>query len=157
MKGPEGLRFSTQNIGRNAIAKYLPDMIELARIKGRFTGHSAKVSCATQLYEMGYDEQLIKERTGHRSDAMHAYKHTPGKQQVDVSLALYLPSGPALHAFSYLQARVLHLRSIAAQQGRNDRRADKEGEKSASMVDEGTSKLFSSVNLSHCTFNIHLN
>lgn len=50
-----------------------------------FTGHSGKVTTATTLYQIGVDEQLIKERTGHRSDAIRSYKRTGSDQQCMLS------------------------------------------------------------------------
>ncbi len=58
-------------------------------IKGRKTGHSGKVTCATTLYHHNLSDQLIKERTGHRSlEALHKYKRTGSDQQYEVSMAL---------------------------------------------------------------------
>ena len=51
-------------------------------IDGRKTGHSGKVTCATTLYRQNFGDQLIKERTGHRSlEALHKYKRTGSDQQ----------------------------------------------------------------------------
>ena len=44
-----------------------------------------KVSLATQMYEAGFDEQLMQERTGHRSLAVRRYKRTSAEQQKCVS------------------------------------------------------------------------
>lgn len=38
-----------------------------------------------RLYRQGVDEQLIRERTRHRSDAIHAYKQTSSDQQHRIS------------------------------------------------------------------------
>ena len=44
------------------------------------------------LYQQNFSDQLIKERTGHRSlEALHKYKRTGSNQQMQVSMAL-LPS-----------------------------------------------------------------
>ena len=41
---------------------------------------------ATRLYQAGVDEQLIMERTGHRSlDGVRSYKRTSQEQQVTLS------------------------------------------------------------------------
>ena len=82
-------RFAKQAVGRNRLSKLIPDMCKAAGIEGYKTGHSAKVTCATTLFREGFDDQLIKERTGHRSlDALHQYKRTGSNQQQQVSLAL---------------------------------------------------------------------
>eukprot|EP00118_Oscarella_pearsei_P017107 m.168548 g.168548 ORF g.168548 m.168548 type:complete len:283 (+) comp38959_c0_seq4:5169-6017(+) len=86
------LRFSLQNVGVNTLRKFIPTMLDSIGIKGYFTAHSAKVSCATQLYRSGVDEQLIRERTGHRSDAIRQYKRTSAEQQAEVSRLLDPPT-----------------------------------------------------------------
>ena len=54
---------------------------------------ACKVTCATTLYREGFSDQLIKERTGHRSlEALHQYKRTGSQQQQDLSMAL----GPSI-------------------------------------------------------------
>ena len=89
----KGLTFAKQPVGRNKIAKLIPDMCKAAGIEGYKTGHSGKVTCATTLYREGFSDQLIKERTGHRSlEALHQYKRTGSKQQQDLSMAL----GPSI-------------------------------------------------------------
>ena len=85
-------QFSNQCVGRNTLAKLIPNMCKIAGIDGYKTGHSGKVTCATTLYHKGFDDQLIKERTGHRSlEALHKYKRTGSDQQHALSLALGPP------------------------------------------------------------------
>ncbi len=68
---------------------FAASMCKAAGIKGRKTGHSGKVTCATTLYHHNISDQLIKERTGHRSlEALHKYKRTGSDQQYEVSMAL---------------------------------------------------------------------
>ncbi len=46
-------------------------------------------NCATTLYVQDFSDQVIKERTGHRSlEALHKYKRTGPDQQYKVSMAL---------------------------------------------------------------------
>ena len=53
---------------------------------------TGKVTCATSLYQQDFGDQLIKERTGHRSlEAIHKYKRTGSDQQHRVSMALLPP------------------------------------------------------------------
>lgn len=85
-------RFADQSVGRNKLSQIIPQMCQAAGIQGRKTGHSGKVTCATMLYQQNFSDQLIKERTGHRSlEALHKYKRTGSDQQMQVSMAL-LPS-----------------------------------------------------------------
>ncbi|KAL5006842.1 hypothetical protein ScPMuIL_015648 [Solemya velum] len=53
--------------------------------KGYFTNHSLRASCASRLFENGVDEQLVMERTGHRSLAVRRYKRTSNKLVRSVS------------------------------------------------------------------------
>ncbi len=43
-------------------------------LDGHFTNHSGKKNCATSLFHVGIDEQLICDHTGHRSKAMYECK-----------------------------------------------------------------------------------
>ena len=80
-------------VGRSTLAKLIPNMCKAAGIQGYKTGHSGEVTCATTLYRKGFSDQLIKERTGHRSlKALHQYKRTGSNQQHQLSLALGPPS-----------------------------------------------------------------
>ncbi|XP_070562272.1 uncharacterized protein [Ptychodera flava] len=89
------IKFSSQKIGINTIRQYTKKMCEIAGIDGYHTGHSGKVTAATSLYKQGFDEQLIKERTGHRSDdGLRAYKRTCSSLQKNVSDALQPPKPP---------------------------------------------------------------
>ena len=46
-------------------------------LKGYYSNHSLRRTCATQLYDKGLPEQLMQETTGHRSAAgIRCYKHT---------------------------------------------------------------------------------
>ena len=75
-------RFGKQAVGRNTLARIIPVMCKAAGIEGLKTGHSGKVTCATTLYHQNFSDQLIKERTGHRSlEALHKYKRTGSDQQ----------------------------------------------------------------------------
>ena len=48
-----------------------------AGLKGIFTNHSGKRTCATQLYIAGVDEQEIMARTGYRSEkSVRKYKQS---------------------------------------------------------------------------------
>ena len=85
-------KFASQPVGRNKLAQIIPEMCRAAGIPGRKTGHSGKVTCATVLHQQDFSDQLIKERTGHRSlESLHQYKRTGTDQQFEVSMAL-LPS-----------------------------------------------------------------
>ena len=58
----------------------------------KISGHSGKVTCATRLYQHGFDEQSIKSRTGHKSDAVRVYKKPSIQLQTEISNCLQPPN-----------------------------------------------------------------
>ena len=60
-------------------------------LKGNFSNHSGIRTLATHLYQAGLDEQMIMERTGHRSQkACRLYKRLNDLMLKDVSNILNL-------------------------------------------------------------------
>ena len=57
-------------------------------VPGSFTLHSLRESCATRLYRKGFDEQQIKEVTGHTSNSVRDYKRTSDAMKRTASLAI---------------------------------------------------------------------
>ena len=66
-KPREGCWFSVTPVGKNKLAKALSNMCKECGIQGFKTNHSLRATAATRLYSSGIDEQLVMERTGHRS------------------------------------------------------------------------------------------
>ena len=98
-----GLLFGSQNVGINKLNSYMHDMFVAANIDltGRnITGHSGKVTCVTTLYSGNFDESTIKTRSGHRSDAVRAYKRPSLELQQTVSKSLQPPRPKVLSAAS---------------------------------------------------------
>jgi hypothetical protein len=61
-------------------------------LKGNFTKHSGKRTCATHLYMSGISEQEIMRRTGHRSaKSVRKYKRSSEQMEVEVSKILDPP------------------------------------------------------------------
>ncbi|CAC5392748.1 unnamed protein product [Mytilus coruscus] len=85
-------KFSRQKIGIHTIQGYMKDMCKQANVGGRKTGHSGKVTTATMLFRNNFDEQLIKERTGHKIDAVRTYKRTSEDQVKRISDVLQPPA-----------------------------------------------------------------
>ena len=55
-------------------------------IEGYKTNHSLRATAATRLYSSGIDQQLVIERTGHRSlEGIRSYKRTSADQKEAVS------------------------------------------------------------------------
>ncbi len=64
-------------------------MCKKAGVTGYMTNHSLRATTASHLYHAGLDEQLIMERTGHRSiEGIRSYKRTSNEQQLQVSSLL---------------------------------------------------------------------
>ncbi|XP_046550056.1 uncharacterized protein LOC124259878 isoform X2 [Haliotis rubra] len=68
--------YSAAPIGRHVLSGVVKRLCARAGFEGFYTNHSLRATTATRLYESGLDEQLIAERTGHRSTAIRAYKRT---------------------------------------------------------------------------------
>jgi hypothetical protein len=49
-------------------------------ISGFFSNHSLRATAATRLFSANVDEQLIKLKTGHTSDAVRSYKRVSEQQ-----------------------------------------------------------------------------
>ncbi|XP_028418023.1 uncharacterized protein LOC114542762 [Dendronephthya gigantea] len=81
--------YSSVPVGHNKLASTVKRLCEQAGLSGYRTNHSLRATAATRMYDKGVDEQLICEKTGHRSDAVRAYKRTSSEQQVEVSDILY--------------------------------------------------------------------
>ncbi len=69
--------YADKPLGVNTITKTVKNLMAEIGKFGHFTNHSLRVSAATRMYSEGVDEQVLKERTGHRSDAVRSYKKTP--------------------------------------------------------------------------------
>ena len=81
--------FSCQPRGRHTLEKVVKKLCEAGGITGKRSNHSCRASSATRLYEEGVDEQLICEKTGHRSVAVRSYKRTSNKQLKGITDILY--------------------------------------------------------------------
>ncbi|XP_046367712.2 transcriptional regulator QRICH1-like [Haliotis rufescens] len=94
--------FCTVPIGRQTLGGVVKRLCAEAGFTGFFTNHSLRATVATRLYEQGFDEQLISERTGHRSTAIRSahhrmntavaskyYRHPPwGKHRLGVKITI---------------------------------------------------------------------
>ena len=78
--------YSREPLGHNTLANVVSSMCKEAGITGFYTNHTLRATSATRLYSAGADEQLIMERTGHRSvGGVHSYKRTSEEQQQVIS------------------------------------------------------------------------
>ncbi len=76
---PPRVWYTDKPLGMNKVRDIVKNMMNNAGIDGRFTNHSLRITAAMHMYARGVDEQVIKERTGHKSDAVQAYKRTDNK------------------------------------------------------------------------------
>ena len=85
--------YSKQAIGHNKLQSVVQRICTAAGIAGYKTNHSLRATAATRLFHRNVDEQLIMERTGHRStDGIRSYKRTSEEQQEQISDILNNPS-----------------------------------------------------------------
>ena len=64
---------------------YIEDMMKRGGVEGNFKNHSMRKSTCTRLFRKGVGPQLIKEQTGHRSEAVMLYKKSNLQQKKEVS------------------------------------------------------------------------
>ena len=81
--------YSCQARGLHALEKVIKNLCKKGGIAGKRTNHSCHASTATRMYDQGCDEQLICEKTGHRSVAIRSYKRTSNHQMKNVTDILY--------------------------------------------------------------------
>ena len=89
--GDDPPKFSKQVVGKNKLGSLVKEMCSRAGFTGRYTNHSGKVTCATELFAHNVDEQLIMRQTGHRSSAVRAYKRPGVAHDALVSTILQPP------------------------------------------------------------------
>ena len=84
-----GLWFCDACIGINPLRCTVKKILEMAGFtNGNFRNHSLRSTCCTILYDARKDEQLIKEISGHRSNAVRNYKKTSSNLRRDLSECL---------------------------------------------------------------------
>ena len=94
-KPTETLLFSREPLGHNKLQHAVNKMSNDAGIEGYRTNHSLQATNATRLFSAGADEQLIMERTGHRSvDGVRSYKRTSDHLSMAVSDILNCQPAP---------------------------------------------------------------
>ena len=77
--------FGRECMGANKIKEVVKELLSSAKIDGYFTNHSLRRTGGTHLFQSGVDRKLVKEVTGHRSDAVDAYKLTSDAQREAIS------------------------------------------------------------------------
>ena len=78
--------YSTRPLGHHSLGKTVARLCKAAGITGFKTNHSLRATAATRLYQSGVDEQVVVERTGHRSvEGVRSYKRTSDQQSEALS------------------------------------------------------------------------
>ena len=72
--------YCEQVVGQNTIGKVVQTLMKDAKIEGYFTNHSARHTGGTRPFRAGVDRKLVKEATGHTSDAVDKYQITSDEQ-----------------------------------------------------------------------------
>ncbi|XP_048240336.1 uncharacterized protein KIAA1958-like [Haliotis rufescens] len=74
--------FADAAVGIHPLRSTVSRLCKAAGFSGFYTNHSLRATTATRLYDSGVDEQLIAEKTGHKSIAIRSYKRT-SKEMAD--------------------------------------------------------------------------
>jgi hypothetical protein len=65
--------FTKHVVGKNMLSGLVKQFCSEAGYEGHYTGHSGKVTCATESFKNNNDEQLIQLQTCHRSTSSVGY------------------------------------------------------------------------------------
>ena len=81
--------YGEQVFGKNLISKVVGNLLQSANLNGYFTNHSLHCTGATRLFHAGLDRKLVKEFTGHTSDAIDKYQVTSHDQREEISKVIH--------------------------------------------------------------------
>ena len=77
--------YSVNPVGINTLRKIIGTLLKNAGLDGYFTNHSLHRTCGTRLFQAGISTKLVKEITGHVSDAVNKYQSTSDEQRIGVA------------------------------------------------------------------------
>lgn len=86
--------YAVSPIGHNLLRDMVKTIMSLAQFQGYYTNHSLRATTASRLFHDDIPEQLIRAQTGHRSNAVFAYKRPSNEQIRNVSTALQGKQAP---------------------------------------------------------------
>ena len=84
--------YSTQVVGLNTLKKTVVEMLKNTKLGGFFSNHSLHRTGISRLFQAGVPQKLIKEYSGHRSEALDRYQIPSEKQIQEISRVLAGPS-----------------------------------------------------------------
>ena len=77
--------YSVQVVGKHTLSKVVGKLLKDAQLDGFFSNHSLRRTSTTHLFQAGVDRKVIKEFTGHVSDAIDKYQITSVNQKEELS------------------------------------------------------------------------
>ena len=77
--------YGREVVGSNKVKEVVKQLLSDAKIDGYFTNHSLRRSGGTRLFQAGVERKLVKEVTGHCSDAVDCYQITSDQQRENIS------------------------------------------------------------------------
>ncbi len=83
--------YGDRAIGLNTLHTTVKCLAIATGLEGKFTNHSLRATNATHLYQSGCPEKLIKEITGHHSNAVREYQRMPDSLKRAVSATISKP------------------------------------------------------------------
>ena len=78
-------------VGHNTLSNMVKTMMMEAGYNGQYTNHSLRVTTVTRLFDNKEDIKVVKMQTGHRSDALLAYRRIDDDIKKNVSRVLTRP------------------------------------------------------------------
>ena len=92
-KRDRSMGYEKSAIGLCSLNKILPDKLCAKAGLPRKTSHCLRITCATALFQNGVEEKIIRERTGHTSNALLKYQLSSKTQTAKASAVL----GPSVY------------------------------------------------------------
>ena len=77
--------YGEQVVGLHTLSKTVKELLKSSKLNGFFTNHSLRRTGTTRLFQKGVDRKLVKEFTGHVSDAVDKYQITSDEQRETIS------------------------------------------------------------------------
>ena len=108
--------FDKAPVGINSLNNILPDMCDAAGFK-RKTAHSLRVTCVSSLFNSEVEEKLIRERSGHRSNALLQYEK-PTEENVSKVSKILGPSVVSTTTCSTTEKQDESLTDVVFQKGK---------------------------------------
>ena len=84
-KNSPAVWYAREVMGENSVGKVIGKLMAKAGFEGFFSGHSLRRTGGSRLFQAGVQRKLIKECTGHSSDAVDAYQITSDSQCATIS------------------------------------------------------------------------